>query len=151
MWSAATQTADMAHFKYCAQRSDLVAHRHDYLMGERTAPMDIMAWNADATGCHECIRMRRALFLDNDSPKAAIRRWPAGRDSRYRAPMFAVLTEGSRRAVAIGSNFICCRIRSNVRVDERRTAAGIIAGSERANVTGLRAVAATTATSILTW
>jgi polyhydroxyalkanoate synthase len=50
--------------------NDLVWSRmvHDYLMGERAAPIDIMAWNADATRMPYRMHSEylRSLLLDND-------------------------------------------------------------------------------------
>jgi poly[(R)-3-hydroxyalkanoate] polymerase subunit PhaC len=50
--------------------NDLIWSRmvHDYLMGERSAPIDIMAWNADATRMPYKMHSEylRSLFLNND-------------------------------------------------------------------------------------
>jgi polyhydroxyalkanoate synthase len=50
--------------------NDLIWSRivHDYLMGERTKPIDIMAWNADTTRMPYRMHSQylRSLFLDND-------------------------------------------------------------------------------------
>jgi polyhydroxyalkanoate synthase len=50
--------------------NDLIWSRvvHDYLMGERSLPIDIMAWNADSTRMPYRMHSQylRSLFLDND-------------------------------------------------------------------------------------
>jgi polyhydroxyalkanoate synthase len=50
--------------------NDLIWSRmvHDYLMGERSAPIDIMAWNADTTRMPYRMHSQylRSLFLNND-------------------------------------------------------------------------------------
>jgi polyhydroxyalkanoate synthase len=78
--------------------NDLIWSRavRDYLMGRRSTPIDIMAWNADAT--RMAYRMHseylRALFLDNDLAEG---RFDVGghpitvRD--IRVPIFTVGTE----------------------------------------------------------
>jgi polyhydroxyalkanoate synthase len=69
--------------------NDLVWSRsvHQYLLGERPAMTDLLAWNADGTRMP--FRMHseylRELFLDNDLPKDAI--WRTEPPSRF--PTFA--------------------------------------------------------------
>ena len=78
--------------------NDLIWSRviHDYLMGERSDAIDIMAWNADATRMpyHMHAEYLRKLFLDNDLAEG---RFTAGGGtvalSDIRVPIFAVGTE----------------------------------------------------------
>ncbi len=78
--------------------NDLIWSRmvHDYLMGERSAPIDIMAWNADATRMPYRMHSEylRSLFLDNDLAGGRFK--VAGRPIALhdiRVPIFAVGTE----------------------------------------------------------
>ena len=69
---------------------------HDYLMGERSTPIDIMAWNADATRMPYRMHSEylRSLFLDNDLAEGRFKvdgRPVALHD--IHAPVFAVATE----------------------------------------------------------
>ena len=71
MWERGVlDTTQMAGAFQLLRSNDLVWSRlvHDYLMGERDAPSDLMSWNADATRLP--FRMHseylRQLFLDND-------------------------------------------------------------------------------------
>jgi polyhydroxyalkanoate synthase len=78
--------------------NDLIWSRmvHDYLMGERTAPTDIMAWSADATRMPGRMHSQylRSLFLNNDLAEG---RFEAGGRPvslhDVRVPAFAVGTE----------------------------------------------------------
>jgi polyhydroxyalkanoate synthase subunit PhaC len=78
--------------------NDLIWSRmvHDYLMGERAAPTDIMAWNADATRMPYRMHSQylRSLFLNNDLAEGRFE--AAGRQVSLhdiRVPTFAVGTE----------------------------------------------------------
>lgn len=78
--------------------NDLIWSRmvRDYLMGERSGKIDIMAWNADATRMPYCMHSEylRSLFLDNDLAQG--RFMVDGRPialSDIRAPIFALGTE----------------------------------------------------------
>jgi polyhydroxyalkanoate synthase len=78
--------------------NDLIWSRmvHDYLMGERAVPTDIMAWNADATRMPYRMHSQylRSLFLNNDLAEG---RFEAGGRPvslhDIRVPTFAVGTE----------------------------------------------------------
>jgi polyhydroxyalkanoate synthase len=78
--------------------NDLVWSRmvHDYLMGDRSAPIDIMAWNADATRMPYRMHSQylRSLLLNNDLAEG---RFKVGDRPvtihDIRVPIFAVGTE----------------------------------------------------------
>jgi len=78
--------------------NDLIWSRmvHDYLMGERSVPIDIMAWNADATRMPYKMHSEylRSLFLDNDLAEGRFK--VGGRRIAIHdihVPIFAVGTE----------------------------------------------------------
>jgi polyhydroxyalkanoate synthase len=78
--------------------NDLIWSRmiHDYLMGERQAQFDLMAWNADSTRMP--YRMHsdylRKLFLDNDLAEGRFRTdGEIAALTDIRVPVFAVATE----------------------------------------------------------
>ena len=78
--------------------NDLIWSRivHDYLMGERSTPIDIMAWNADTTRMPYRMHSQylRSLFLDNDLAGGRFK--VDGRAITVhdiRVPVFAVGTE----------------------------------------------------------
>jgi polyhydroxyalkanoate synthase len=99
MWERGyLDTKQMAGAFQLLRSNDLIWSRmvHDYLMGERSTPSDIMAWNADATRMPYRMHSQylRSLFLDNDLAegrfKAAER--PVSLHD-IRVPVFALGTE----------------------------------------------------------
>lgn len=99
MWNRGYLSSDqMAGAFQLLRTNDLIWSRHirDYLMGERTPMIDLMAWNADST--HMPYRMHaeylQRLYLDNEL--AAGRFMVDGRPAaiqNIRVPMFVVATE----------------------------------------------------------
>jgi polyhydroxyalkanoate synthase len=98
MWEQGyLDTRQMAGAFQLLRSNDLVWSRlvHDYLMGERQAMTDLMAWNADATRmpCRMHSEYLRHLFLDNDLAEG---RFTAGGKpvalTDIRAPIFSVGT-----------------------------------------------------------
>jgi polyhydroxyalkanoate synthase len=78
--------------------NDLIWSRsiHDYLMGERSTPIDIMAWSGDSTRMPYRMHSQylRSLFLNNDLAEGRFK--VAGRPvalSDIRLPTFIVATE----------------------------------------------------------
>nr|WP_276314355.1 alpha/beta fold hydrolase [Paraburkholderia phosphatilytica] len=99
MWSQGYLAANqMAGAFQLLQSNDLIWSRvvHDYLLGERTPMIDLMAWNADATRMPYRMHTEylRRLFLDND---LACGRYEVDGHPvsirNIRAPMFVVGTE----------------------------------------------------------
>ncbi|MGA0532660.1 PHA/PHB synthase family protein [Hansschlegelia sp. KR7-227] len=99
MWNRGYLSADqMAGAFQLLRSNDLVWSRlvHDYLMGERTPMIDLMAWNADSTRMPYRMHAEylRRLYLDNEL--AAGRFMVDGRPAalqNIRAPLFTVGTE----------------------------------------------------------
>jgi polyhydroxyalkanoate synthase len=99
MWARGYLDAgQMAGAFQLLRSNDLIWSRavRDYLMGERSTPIDIMAWNADATRMP--FRMHseylRSLFLDNDLAEGRMK--VDGRAitvDDIRVPIFALGTE----------------------------------------------------------
>jgi poly[(R)-3-hydroxyalkanoate] polymerase subunit PhaC len=99
MWARGyLEARQMAGAFQLLRSNDLIWSRvvRDYLMGERSTPIDIMAWNADATRMP--FRMHseylRSLFLNNDLAEGRFKT-----DGRaitiddIRVPIFALATE----------------------------------------------------------
>ena len=92
------EAGQMAGAFQLIRSNDLVWSRlvHDYLMGERSPPSDLMAWNADATRMPARMHSQylRSLFLDNDLAEG---RFLAGGRTvalhDIRTPVFVVGTE----------------------------------------------------------
>jgi polyhydroxyalkanoate synthase len=99
MWNRGYLSADqMAGAFQLLRTNDLIWSRHirDYLMGERTPMIDLMAWNADSTRMPYRMHAEylQRLYLDNEL--AAGRFMVEGRPAviqNIRAPMFVVATE----------------------------------------------------------
>ncbi|WP_454627329.1 PHA/PHB synthase family protein [Bradyrhizobium cenepequi] len=99
MWNRGYLSADqMAGAFSLLRTNDLIWSRlvHDYLMGERTPMVDLMAWNADSTRMPYRMHAEylQRLYLDNEL--AAGRFMVGGRPAalqNIRAPMFVVGTE----------------------------------------------------------
>jgi len=98
MWQRGyLDTAQMAGAFALLRSNDLIWSRlsHDYLMGEASAPNDLMAWNADATRLPYRMHSEylRKLFLNNDLAEGRYR--VEGRNislSDIHIPMFVVGT-----------------------------------------------------------
>jgi polyhydroxyalkanoate synthase len=98
MWERGyLDTTQMAGAFRLLRSNDLIWSRlsHDYLMGERAPPSDLMAWNADATRLPYRMHSEylRQLFLNNDLAEG--RYHVEGRNislSDIHAPMFVVGT-----------------------------------------------------------
>lgn len=99
MWNRGYLAADqMAGAFQILRSNDLVWSRlvHDYLMGERTPMIDLMAWNADSTRMPYRMHAEylQKLYLDNEL--AAGRLMVEGRPAalqNLRTPLFVVGTE----------------------------------------------------------
>ena len=111
--------------------NDLIWSRvvNDYLMGERSVPIDIMAWNADTTRMPYRMHSEylRPLFLDNDLAEGRFKVDDRPIiDARYSRPdIRGRYRAGSRRALALGVQvpFLDGR-RGRFRTDERRAQCG---------------------------
>lgn len=99
MWNRGYLSADqMAGAFQLLRSNDLVWSRivHDYMMGERTPMIDLMAWNADSTRMP--FRMHaeylQRLYLDNElaAGRLMVDEHPAALQN-IRVPVFAVGTE----------------------------------------------------------
>jgi len=99
MWERGyLESRQMAGAFQMLRSNDLIWSRsiHDYLLGERSVPIDIMAWNADATRMPYRMHSQylRSLFLKNDLAEG---RFKAGDRPvalpDIRVPLFIVSTE----------------------------------------------------------
>ena len=99
MWERGyLEAGQMAGAFQMLRSNDLIWSRlvHEYLMGERTRPIDIMAWNADATRMPYRMHSEylRSLFLNNDLAEGRFK--VEGRPIALHdihVPIFAVATE----------------------------------------------------------
>ena len=99
MWERGyLNSRQMAGAFQISRSNDLIWSRsiHDYLMGEQSFPIDIMAWNADATRMPFRMHSQylRSLFLNNDFAEGRFE--VAGRPVALPdilLPLFAVSTE----------------------------------------------------------
>jgi polyhydroxyalkanoate synthase len=99
MWQQGyLDSRQMASAFQLLRSNDLIWSRmvHDYLMGERSTAMDIMAWNADSTRMPYRMHSEylRSLFLNNDLAEGRLK--AAGRPVALpdiRLPIFALGTE----------------------------------------------------------
>ena len=99
MWERGyLNSRQMASAFQMLRSNDLIWSRsvHEYLMGEQSDPIDIMAWNADATRMPYRMHSQylRSLFLDNDLAEGRFK--VGGRPvalSDIRVPMFVAGTE----------------------------------------------------------
>ncbi|MGA2793712.1 MAG: poly-beta-hydroxybutyrate polymerase, partial [Roseiarcus sp.] len=99
MWERGyLDSRQMAGAFQISRSNDLIWSRniHDYLMGEPSFPIDIMAWNADATRMPFRMHSQylRSLFLNNDLAEGRFE--VTGRPVALpdiRLPIFAVSTE----------------------------------------------------------
>ncbi len=99
MWNRGYLSSDqMAGAFQLLHSNDLIWSRlvHDYLMGERTPMIDIMAWNADSTRMPYRMHAEylRRLYLDNElaAGRFMVDGHPAALQN-IRTPMFVVGTE----------------------------------------------------------
>jgi polyhydroxyalkanoate synthase subunit PhaC len=99
MWEQGYLAAEqMASAFQLLRSNDLIWSRviHDYLMGERSSMIDIMAWNADTTRMPYRMHSQylRSLFLDNDlaTGRFKVEGHPVALPD-IRIPIFAVATE----------------------------------------------------------
>jgi polyhydroxyalkanoate synthase len=99
MWQRGVlEAAQMAGAFRLLRSNDLIWSRlvHDYLMGDRSPPSDLMTWNADATRMPYRMHSQylRKLFLENDLAEGRyLVDGEAVALSDLRAPMFVVGTE----------------------------------------------------------
>jgi polyhydroxyalkanoate synthase len=99
MWERGyLDSRQMAGAFQISRSNDMIWSRsiHDYLMGEQSFPIDLMAWNADATRMPFRMHSQylRSLFLNNDLAEGRFE--VAGRPVALpdiRLPLFAVSTE----------------------------------------------------------
>jgi polyhydroxyalkanoate synthase len=99
MWNKGYLSADqMAGAFEILRSNDLIWSRvvHDYLMGERTPMIDLMAWNADSTRLPYKMHAEylQRFYLDNDlaAGRFCVDDHPVALQN-VRAPMFVVATE----------------------------------------------------------
>ncbi len=122
--------ADVGAFQLL-RSNDLIWSRvvRDYLMGERSTPIDIMAWNADTTRMPYRMHSEylRALFLDNDLAEGRFKvERAADRAARYSRPGIRRRHRaGPRRALAVGVQVPRSRrCRSHLCADQWRAQCG---------------------------